>query len=319
MSEDISFVLPGGLKGAAFYDENIPAALRAAQEFAGKEGYVASLPQIVGMRVKDHLPFNKWFIALSEEDVGRTAQGKPVVAVVHGAGILTSPERIQQAYDTGLINTGAAKLTEKEFRELLEGKLPDGSEMPIFSFDDFMKEASLPMRYAIIMDFGKVQKTKSGYQDADGLKDNPLLIARCGGVAQATEYIDKAKEKYNKTQLGQWHPFSDIDPEQRQGRLLFLGYCDYGSSINGYDYISNCGRFVGVAPEAQGVREAPREKNNAAQPNGTNGGPYRTPQVVLPNLETVIEEIISGTGSYVADACKKDYAGAVRSALKKFY
>ena len=205
------------VQGEVFYDGNLPNALREAQKYAGKEGYVASMPQLLQGRVKapnDDGIWADWFTVNSEENVGKTAQGKPVVIAVHGGGIFSSPERIERAYSDKLVNY-AGKLDDKEIKDLLAGKLPDGTQIPVYSFSQFKKGISgLPRQYAVVMDFDEVRQTTSGYQNADGLKDNPLTIVRAGGVEQAATYIERAKEKHNTKNYGNWHPFGRKYPDQ---------------------------------------------------------------------------------------------------------
>jgi hypothetical protein len=306
MSEEMSFVFKQGkqkLKGNVYYDDSLPKALGQAQSYAGRKGYVASMPEIASMRIGGQLPWNNWFTAMSEEDVLTTPQGNHVVAVVHGGRILSTPERIRQAYDDGLVN-GAAKLDTKRDPEETK-KLLSGKEMPVYSIADFVKGVEkLPRQYAVILDFETAQKTQSGRQDADRLKDNPLVIARCGGVEQAAAYIDAAKKAYHTTTLGQWHPFANVDPEQRQGRLLFLGDGDSLSLLLGDDLLYNLGRFVGVAPEAHVAREARREK---------------TPEkkVTTATLEQIMEVCESVGQKHVSESGQKQYLGEMQRRLRK--
>ena len=42
-----------------------------------------------------------------------------------------------------------------EPRDVPEGKLPDGSKIPVFQFDEFKRGIKdLPIRYGVILDFG---------------------------------------------------------------------------------------------------------------------------------------------------------------------
>lgn len=230
-------------EGEAFYNDRLPNALRKAQEYAGKQGYVASLPELVKARISaspEQEIWTNWYTANSEEDIGTTKQGKPILFVVHGNGILSSPERIERAYQDGLINR-ATQLSQKEILDLEEGKLPNGNVIPVYLLSEFKQGIKdLPRNYAVVMDFDEAKRTKSGYQEIDRLYDNPLFIVRSGGVEEAREYLDNVKKKLKVNKYGQRHPFNDVDINQTQGRLLFLSN-DYD---NGYLY--DFGRFVGV-------------------------------------------------------------------------
>lgn len=249
--------------GSSFYADRLPDALKAAQDFATEDGIVLTLPQLVHGRVvapAEHPMHRTWYSALSEELSGRTKQGLGVVVAVHGGGVFGTPARIEQAYTEGLTNVNAGKVSDGEFLGVLDGKLSDG-EIPVYSFADFKRGITdLPRRYGVVLDFNAVKDTQSGYQNADGLKDNPLVIVRTGGVEQASAWVDKAKLVYKTTNLGNWHRFGETDIDVRQDRVLGLG----DSDINGLDgdYLINYGRFVGVAPETLQLferREAPRD------------------------------------------------------------
>ena len=141
-----------------FFDSYATAAFRQALRYAGDNGFVASLPQLLHARVNaayDNIIWNTWFTANSEESVVRTAQGTPVVVTVHGGGIFATPERRERSYRAdlnranpeGLTGQYAAKITATEARDLIDGKLPDGAEIPIYPYSVFKDGvAGLPMR-----------------------------------------------------------------------------------------------------------------------------------------------------------------------------
>ena len=240
------------LSGEAFYDTSLPTALKNAQKFAGKIGFVASLPQLVQGRIvapSDNEVWKNLYTANSEENVGKTEQGNNVLIVVHGGGIWT-PKRIEQAYQENLTPQYAGKLSKNEIKNLLAGKLADETLIPVFSYEDFTKQSKLPIRYAVVLDFDTAKKTESGYQNADKLVENALFVVRAGGIEQATAYVKKAKEVYKSNNLGNWHPLNNIDTNQEQGRVLFLNDVNGGFS----SFIDFNGRFVGVAPEALEAR-----------------------------------------------------------------
>jgi len=269
------------MEAAIFYDSYLPAALRRALEYAGDDGFVASMPALLHARVNspyDNIIWNTWFNPNSEESVATTPQGNHVVVTVHGGGIFGSPERFEKLFrastsrfcEVGFTGLFAGKITEREAHNLLDGKLPDGSEIPVFPFDEFNRGiADLPRHYAVVMDFEMAKKCRSGYQKFDDLKDDPLMIVRAGGVEAAAKYLDKARSRHNTTTMGSWHPFNSInDLDQPQTRVPNLagnkggvgteeddghlyGYdAEYGmggdSSIHNTSMI-NVARYVAVA------------------------------------------------------------------------
>ncbi|MEK6920498.1 MAG: hypothetical protein AABX82_01340, partial [Nanoarchaeota archaeon] len=126
----------------SIFDNSLPAAYRAALAHASEIGSsVKSMPEVLVLKGK--APFNNpiwktWYTCNQEEDVGTTLQGNKVVIEVAGGGILT-PERIETAYERGLTEQRAAYLAESEIKALLTGKLADGTEITVYSFDNFRK------------------------------------------------------------------------------------------------------------------------------------------------------------------------------------
>jgi len=212
------------------------------------------------------------------------------MVTVHGGGIFGSPERFERLFRANtsrfckLSFTGlfAGKITEREASDVLEGRMPDGTDIPVFPFDEFKQGvADLPRHYAVIMDFEMAKNCRSGYEAFDDLKDDPLMIVRSGGVEAAAAYLDKARCRHNTTRMGSWHPFNSIvDLDQPQTRVPNLagnnggtgteeddghlhGYdAEYGmggdSSIHNTSMI-NIARYVAVAPRdaATSVRHLP--------------------------------------------------------------
>jgi len=279
------------MEAAIIYASHLPDALRRALRYAGDDGFVASMPALLHARVNadfDNIIWNTWFTANSEEVVATTKQGNHVVVAVHGGGIFASPERFLKLYhanvnrssELGFTGPFAGKISAREARAVLDGYLPDGSEIPVYPFAEFRRGiADLPRRYAVVLDFETAKKCRNGYQAFDELKDDPLMILRAGGVEAAAAYLDKARDRGNLETMGNWHIFPEIDPQQPQASVLLL----YGSPggerarvyanegmphLRGVDTefglcgsagMINMGRFVAVAPQnaAASVRSLP--------------------------------------------------------------
>jgi len=269
------------MEAEIIYDSYLPDALQRALDYAGDDGFVASLPQLLHARTNadyDNVIWNTWFTSYSEESVATTSQGHRVVVTVHGGGIFATPGRFRKLFhsnvsrhcETGFTGLFAGKITATEVHNILDGRLPDSTEIPVFSFDEFRQGVTdLPRRYAVVMDFETATKCKSGYEPFDDLKDDPLMIVRAGGVEAAAAYLDKARDRHNTAVTGSWHPFNEIDPQQPQTRVPLLagnqggvgtendenylyGYdTEYGmggdTSIHNTSMI-NVARYVAVAP-----------------------------------------------------------------------
>jgi len=250
------------LQGRTFYSEKkkgsmyigVAVALREALDFAGEDGYVATMPELIAAKLKadnNHDFWKKWYAVHTEEDIGIDTKGRfysrgdPVLVVVNGGGILT-PDRIMRAYNEGLISN-SARYEQREFDDLLDGKLPNGDDLTLYRFEEIRDGVSnLPHRFGVVMPYSTAQNTKSDYHRKKDFMENPLVIARAGGLEHLDAYFEKAKRSENK--VGSWHPFSGRDASVPQGRVLFL-INDCGGLVGGI--LSGDGLFVGVAPEAR--------------------------------------------------------------------
>jgi hypothetical protein len=258
------------------FEPHVPHALRRALEYAGTNGFVASMPQLLHARTHadyDNIIWNTWFTSYSEESVVTTPQGNRVVVAIHGGGIFASPERYERVYRAsanrsnidGFTGQYAGKISQQEARNALEGKLPDGSMIPTYTFDEFKKGiSSLPIRYGVILDFELARLSKRGYETFETLKDDPNMIVRAGGIEANIAYLDKFRNRHDTKVMGNWHPYNRIDPDQPQTRIPFLagnkggifsqgddpeewGYdCEYG--MGGDACIHNMARYIAVAP-----------------------------------------------------------------------
>ena len=267
---------------AIFFESYSTIALRRALRYAGDSGFVASMPQLLHARVNasyDNIIWNTWFTANSEESVVTTPLGNHVVVTVHGGGIFATPARIERSLradlsrsnSEGLTGQYAAKISEIEARDVLDGTLPDGSKIAVFQFDEFKRGiADLPRRYAVVLDFEVARQSTNGYERFDALIDDPLMIVRTGGLEPLAAYLDKARDRHNTKLMGNWHPYNRIDPDQPQTRILELagnkggrgsegnhlgvgwGYdADYGITGNGG--MVDMARYVAVAPRNDSV------------------------------------------------------------------
>jgi hypothetical protein len=264
------------MEASIIFEPHVPNALRRALDYAGDDGFVASMPQLLHARANapyDNIIWNTWFTSNSEESVVTTPRGNHVVVAVHGGGIYASPERFERTYRAsvdrsnteGFTGQYAGKISAREASNVLNGKLPDGSEIPVFQFDEFKRGvAGLPLRYAVVLDFEVARKSTRGYDPFEVLKDEPNMIVRAGGVEPLTAYLDKARDRHDTKIMGNWHPYNRIDPDQPQTRIPFLAGNQGGvntqdddDDLFGYDAeygmggdacIHNMARYVAVAP-----------------------------------------------------------------------
>ena len=81
------------LEAAIVFDSYLPDALRRALDYAGADGFVASLPQLLHARAGapyDNIVWNTWFSSNSEASVVKTPQGNRVMVTVHGGGLFAA-------------------------------------------------------------------------------------------------------------------------------------------------------------------------------------------------------------------------------------
>ena len=220
------------MEASIFFDSYLPHAMRQAVEYAGQDGFVASLPQLLNARINapyENIIWNTHFNPNSEENLLTTPQGNRVVLTVHGGGIFGSPDRYEKLFrastdrdsEYGFTGLFAAKITQQEAHDLLGGKTPDGASIPVYSFDEFKRGINdLPRRYAIVTDFDTAKKSECGYVSFDALRDDPMVITRAGGADAASAYLGKVQARNNTRKMGSWHPFQNIDtPDQAQTRV----------------------------------------------------------------------------------------------------
>ena len=276
-------------EAAIFSDSYLPDALRLALDYAGDDGFAASLPQLLHARVSadyDSIIRNTWFTCNSEENLVHTPQGNKTLVTVHGGGVFATPERIEKLFHsnvsrhckTGFTGLFAAKITEQEAGDVLRGNLPDGSKIPVYSFDEFKRGITdLPRRYAVVMDFEMAKQCKNGYAAFDDLKDDPLMIVRAGGTEAAASYLDKARLRHNTAVMGSWHSYSDpyLNPEELQTTVPIMSGNQGGVDSDKDDYkirgmdsdfglrsgdsVICVARYVAVAPQNRkiSVRDIP--------------------------------------------------------------
>lgn len=321
-----------GMKTTIIFEPHIPAALRRALTYAGKNGYVASLPQLLHARVKadyDELVWNTWFTANTEESVVTTPQGNTVVLIVHGGGIFgSSPDRFERslyadmhrANPEGLTGQTAAKISVDEAHALLSGRLPDGAQIPIYPFAEFEQGiADLPMRYGIVLDFEKARQSKRGFEEFEKLKSDPNMISRAGGVDANAAYLDKFRDRHGTRLMGHWHPYNRIDPLQAQTRIVFLagnrggvgsegkneglgwGYdAEYG--IGGDASMVGMARYVAVAPRDSAVDvDSFQEVAASASSGGASDNDLKpqTAQVIFNSYATIaLQQANAFAGEY---------------------
>jgi len=243
---------------AIIFEPHLTFALRKALAYAGEEGFVASMPQLLHARVQadyDNIIWNTWFTSTTEENIVITPHANHVVVVIHGGGIFSSPERWEKHYfgcedidgRYGWTDQYAGKITQQEAHDILKGRLPDGTEVPVYPYEEFKHGISdLPIRYGVIMDYELARQSFRGYEEFEALKDDPNMIVRAGGVDANNAYLDRFRDRHNTQRMGAYHPYNRIDMNQPQTRVVFLagnqgGWGSQDEDFGTYGYDSDYG------------------------------------------------------------------------------
>lgn len=114
---------------AFYHQDGLPAAWQHAVRFAGNDGRLATMPDIVEARLNTkpgELPWETYFTTLSAEYYGLSRQGNRILIIAHGVGPLSTLDGIHKAYkweykDVSRDRRGG-RISTDEFANLEAGK-----------------------------------------------------------------------------------------------------------------------------------------------------------------------------------------------------
>lgn len=163
--------------------------------------FFVTLPELIAARSKVHKSHLVWdsLAVHTEENIGFDHKGRfyskhtPVAVIVNGGGIISEGiDKILYFYPSILkIKNYHTDLFDK----LLDGKLPDGSSIELYSFEDIKKGVSnLPHKFGVVVPYSKVVNTATNLDFKENFMKNPLVIARNGGLNNLEEYFDRLEE-----------------------------------------------------------------------------------------------------------------------------
>lgn len=175
------------VKVVSFYDSNgLVPAWNLAEKFAGQNGRVATLPDIIEIRLNsksEDLVWNNWFTTNTAEYFGIGKDGKKKIIVAHGIGPMSNLKGILKAYsyefkDKTRKNRGG-RISQKEFLKLESGQY---GSVSVLDFDQVMFDfAIFGIQYPFIESL-----------DHEQCYWNGLLRARLGHKAE--DYINLHSE-----------------------------------------------------------------------------------------------------------------------------
>jgi len=174
--------------------------------FAGENGHVATMPEIIEARLATKpgdVPWESYFTTRSAEYVGFDRDGIKKIVVAHGIGPMATLNGIMKAYSWQYKdksrNHRGGRISQEEFWKLLDGEY---GEVYVVDFDAY--NARYPYPYIQQLRF------EEAFTD-------PLVNARLGGNAK--QYLERHLEEARK-----WHAEqAGIQPEDRYHLAPALG------------------------------------------------------------------------------------------------
>ncbi|MEI6731758.1 MAG: hypothetical protein WCK90_03700 [archaeon] len=201
---------PGISKGTLFWRRDIVPAYKLASAFAGKEGRVATMPDVIRAKAyaDDQDPvWTNYITTTSGEFYGKSAGGVPIVVVAHGIDGILQDEGIMKRSMKNLRENNNIQLTSGEFR-----KLENGEYGP-----------TQVVEHSTVIGMREFPNSVLSYCDA--MMNDTLLIARLGPTY--AEFLDKHEkitlaESKNDFIIVNDHKYP-YNPRENNGGLLSIG------------------------------------------------------------------------------------------------
>lgn len=195
----------------AFYNpQGFVPAFKQAMAFAGKNGRVATLPDVIEARLATkpgEFPWETYFTTMSAEYVGLSKEGNPIAVIAHGIGPMSTLDGVLAAYSHQFNdkdrNRHGGRITQEEFLKLASGAY---GEVTVVDLTDTWSRR--PYQF-------------SGHAiTAKEIMEEPLWQARLG--KKWREYVEHHTACARKWHLEQ----AGGDPENKYGLPNHEQYCD---------------------------------------------------------------------------------------------
>lgn len=191
---------PGANAMAFYHQDGFVAAWQQAMRFAGHQGRIATMPDIVAARLAakpGDAVWESYYTTLTAEYFGVTKRGNRILIVAHGIGPMSTLDGIQKAYSWEFKDKDRSRrggrITQQEFWDLEAGKY---GYVEVIDFESYCRRYRYP--------FMQVLRCSEAVTD-------PVLRARLG--MRAEEYI-RAHTDHSRA----WHcKQAKIDPANRHG------------------------------------------------------------------------------------------------------
>lgn len=129
------------MKAMAFYDsKGTEASYKKAQKFAGKQGRVGTIPDLIQARINsdDFDPaWTRYFTTTTAEYLGRSERGRMEIVVAHGIGPMSTLEGVIKAYgdeDDGKTSRERGRIPIEEFHRLSRGDYGQVEIVPLIPY-----------------------------------------------------------------------------------------------------------------------------------------------------------------------------------------
>lgn len=183
---------------AFYHGDGLVAAWKQASQFAGKGGHVATLPEVVQLRLNSApgaIPWERYFTTASAEYVGIGLDGRRLLIVAHGVGPMATLDGILKAYshhfNDKTRNNRGGRINQQEFWDLEQGKY---GPVSIVDLEAYIARYEYPF-----MEFLQ-------YDDAC---TDTVLLARLGDKAKdyCAAHRDHAKQYHLERGHGKRDPY----------------------------------------------------------------------------------------------------------------
>lgn len=203
---------------AFYHKDGLAPAWKQAARFAGQDGRIATLPDIINARLNQKLgtvPWEKYFTTRSAEYMGRTRGGSRILIVAHNVGPMATLDSILKAYSFHFKDKtrqrSGGRITYEEFYALESGKFGD---VAIVDLESYFRRYEYP--------FGQHLRVSEALTD-------PLVKARLG--SRTEEYVlrhatfarewhlqEAGVNEKNRYQLPNWEEYLN---RTRRGHLRY--------------------------------------------------------------------------------------------------
>lgn len=182
---------------AFYHEDGLVPAWKFASQFAGEEGRIATLPDVINARLATEsgsVAWERYLTTSTAEFVGRKRDGSMAIIVAHGIGPMSTLDGILKTYSYEYKNRSCdhrgGRISQEEFWKLEDGVY---GRVDVIDLEKLLSSYEYPF-------LGVLSKFEAAVE--------PLLSARFG--PNARKYINKHAEVAYKWHKEEGHDISDI-------------------------------------------------------------------------------------------------------------